>query len=76
MELGDKELKNLAIYLHDKYCRWNHADGCSWHYAIDRETGNHDWSDYAHKEYLDKARDLVDWMNRHKSPPVSIEHLE
>lgn len=58
-ENREELVKNLAIYLHDKFCHWNHADGCSWHYAIDRETGKHDWSEFSHREYLKKAFDLL-----------------
>lgn len=67
---SDEDLKNLAIYLHETYCRWNHADGCSWHYEIDRvgEDSVHDWGRFAHKEYMDKAKNLIAWMNARKSP--------
>lgn len=58
LEKTKSELKNLtpeqqiAEYLHEKTCRWNHTDGCSWHY----ETGNNKWSCGVHSEYLKRAR--------------------
>lgn len=48
----------LAEYLHDKFCRTNHIDGCSWHYEINR-SGKIDWSGYAHAEYLSEADRLI-----------------
>lgn len=44
----------LAIKLHDSHCKWNHTDGCSWHYEI--KNGVHDWFGHAHNEWLKKAR--------------------
>lgn len=43
----------LAIVLHDRLCRWNHTDGCSWMYAI--HNGVHDWGEHAHQAYHHKA---------------------
>lgn len=58
----------LAISLHDKLCTWNHTDGCGWHYFI--KDGVHDWGDYSHEKYLQKARMV---MARLKCEPVT-EH--
>lgn len=54
--------QKLAVYLHDKLCTWNHTDGCSWYYAIDK--GRHNWNDHAHKHYLDKAYKLLHHISR------------
>ena len=48
----------LAEYLHDKFCRTNHIDGCSWHYEINH-SGKIDWSCYAHGNYLTSAMELI-----------------
>jgi hypothetical protein len=47
-------LHDLVIEYHDCNCKWNHTDGCSWHYEINR--GVHDWSGKgsAHAEWLEK----------------------
>lgn len=50
----------LAIKLHDKLCRWNHTDGCAWHYAI--KNGVHDWNEDSHKEYLRKANRIMNYL--------------
>lgn len=44
----------LAEFLHSKLCNRNHTDGCSWYYHKD------DWNNYAHKEYLDKAKKMLE----------------
>jgi hypothetical protein len=45
----------LATVLHERLCTWNHTDGCSWYYAVSKD-GKHDWSEYAHSEYLARAK--------------------
>jgi hypothetical protein len=47
----------LAIFLHEKLCNWNHTDGCSWHYEIHR--GVPDWSGHAHSKYWSIAAQLA-----------------
>lgn len=52
------EEKELATVLHDLLCRWNHVDGCSWHFK--REMTDHDWNrESSHVEYIKKARFLI-----------------
>lgn len=46
----------LAIMLHDKFCKWNHTDGCAWHYQID--DGVHDWSASEHRTWLKRAKKI------------------
>ena len=52
--------KKLAIHLHSILCKANHTDCCEWYY--EKMEGNpleHDWNRYAHKEYLQKAREVL-----------------
>lgn len=51
----------LAIFLHDKFCRLNHTDGCAWHY--DFVKGVHNWNGYEHRRYLQEAKDLRAFIN-------------
>jgi len=44
---------HLAIAMHQRLCRWNHTDGCLWHYEI--EKGIHDWSGHDHQRWLRHA---------------------
>ncbi len=43
----------LARMLHEKLCRYNHTDGCSWFYFV--KGAEDDWTDYSHATYLAKA---------------------
>lgn len=52
----DSEQK-LAEELHEVLCRWNHTDGCGWHYEI--KDGVADWSRYDHANYLKRAKALA-----------------
>lgn len=61
----------LAIMLHDGLCRYNHTDGCAWHYQIKK--GIHDWSGFEHQQYLNRARTLV---RRCENIGVDIEKTE
>lgn len=47
----------LAIFLHEKQCHWNHTDGCSWHYEISK--GVPDWSGSAHNKYWNIAARIL-----------------
>jgi len=52
-------IKDIAHLLHERYCSWNHTDGCSWGYE------GSDWSGRAHKEWLEEARELTPIIVRH-----------
>lgn len=54
-------IKALAIELHGVLCKWNHTDGCGWHYEIDK--GSHNWTGHAHAHYLKKAIALSEKCN-------------
>lgn len=56
-ELAKEPAKQLAVYLHAKLCRWNHTDGCSWHYF--EKNGQHDWSEHSHARYLQQAQSVI-----------------
>lgn len=60
----------LAIKMHDKMCRWNHTDGCGWHYAV--KDGMHDWGEHSHQHYLRKAHMI---MKRLESGPVTCDNV-
>ena len=47
----------LAIFLHEKMCTWNHTDGCSWHYEINK--GVPDWDGHAHNKYWSIAAQIL-----------------
>ena len=52
--------KKLAIHLHNILCKSNHTDQCSWYYEkMEGDPLEHDWDRYAHKEYLQKAREVL-----------------
>ena len=51
------ETQELAIFLHDYYCNQSHEDNCGWYYEMDNND-NHDWSGYAHKNWVERARSL------------------
>lgn len=49
--------QELAIVLHDKLCRVEHVEACSWFYEVNGKT--HDWKRYAHEKYLKKATNVM-----------------
>lgn len=53
---------HLAILLHDRLCKWNHTDGCSWHYFV--KDGVHDWSEHSHAQYLRKANQVMQRLGK------------
>jgi hypothetical protein len=46
------EDQRLAVELHAFLCHSNHTDGCGWGWEKD-------WTGYAHKRYLEKARNVL-----------------
>jgi hypothetical protein len=53
---------HLAIFLHDRLCRWDHTEGCAWHYFV--KDGVHDWSEYTHQQYLRRANQIIQRLSR------------
>ena len=58
MKISSTLAGKLAIFLHDNLCSSSHEDRCGWDRSVDRETG-HDWTEYAHEKYLEKAKDII-----------------
>jgi hypothetical protein len=56
-----KSEKELAEYLHTKYCGYNHTEECAWDYEIGGECISK-WEKFAHKKWLKKAKDLIKWL--------------
>lgn len=61
---------HLAIAMHRRLCRWNHTDGCAWHYQI--KDGIHDWNAHDHARWLRNA-DLV--MRSVELHPVTVDNI-
>lgn len=55
--------KQLAKELHNMLCYWNHTDGCGWFYEF--KDNQHDWTAYAHGQYLLKAQNLIGKCKEH-----------
>lgn len=52
------DIYELAEILHKSLCRWNHIDGCAWHY---RGNDPSRWTKYdEHKRYLKYAHNVVE----------------
>lgn len=49
----------LAIKLHERFCTWNHTDGCSWHYYVNEEGVPRNWNGATEQRYLNKAKELI-----------------
>ena len=47
----------LADLIHEKMCHSNHTDECDWYY--DRG----DWNCWSRREYLEKARNILEWVD-------------
>ena len=54
----------LAEELHDRLCKHNHTDGCSWFYEFQGDGPN--WSAWAHEKYLAHAQRLTHFCEAHK----------
>ena len=51
------ENQRMAILLHKNLCHCNHTDQCGWFYELNGI--EHDWTKWAHKDYLKKADRLI-----------------
>lgn len=54
----------LAEQLHDRLCKFNHTDGCSWFYEVKGSEPN--WAAWAHDKYLAHAHRLTRFCEAHK----------
>lgn len=57
-EAGLSEDQQLAIFMHEKLCHYNHTNACSFYYEV-KEGFIHDWAMFQHAEYLKKAQALL-----------------
>jgi hypothetical protein len=56
-KMKEQILYSIAIWLHEKFCGHNHADGCGWYYEIKNNV--HDWNAYTHKTWLEWAEEML-----------------
>lgn len=61
--------KILAEKLHEKFCTWNHTDGCGWFY--DRG----DWTEHSRQSYLKQASSIIGTARNLADGEVSVEIL-
>lgn len=57
-------LIEVVIKLHDKFCHYDHTEGCGWHYEISK--GIHQWggNGTAHHRWMETATNLVEGIAR------------
>lgn len=57
----------LAVFLHEKYCRHNHTDGCGWHYETSTKADvvTHNWNGDSHKRWLATTKGLLEFEAKH-----------
>jgi len=56
--------------MHNRLCRWNHTDGCGWHYEV--KDGIHDWNSHDHARWLRNANLVMRSVELH---PVSVNNI-
>lgn len=62
--MDESPLEELAIWLHEHFCREDHADSCWWHYELTGENRDtHIWSESAHARWLGSARNMMSANN-------------
>lgn len=69
--ISKTEAGRLAVLLHKKFCNHNHTDACGWEYEFIGKT--HDWSGYAHNDYLNRAEKL---LKMNVDPATAIKIME
>lgn len=57
-KLSNNEYK-LAVLMHDRFCRLNHTDMCSWFYEFG-ENKEHIWTRSEHLKWYNSAVDFLD----------------
>lgn len=60
-EFIEKKTKEIAVVLHDNFCKENHMDRCNWGYEYG--WSGDVWENRVHKEWLEKARNFVEDYN-------------
>lgn len=66
-----KTPEDLADFLHQKMCLFNHADGCGYHYEI--KNNIHNWSANEHADWLKKANRMLKIFNDPEKIATLIE---
>lgn len=59
--------KQLASELHRRYCKKNHVEECGWQFEIKNHGERdelHDWEGYSHKQWLQKAKNILDLTDK------------
>lgn len=51
-------LAELAVRLHDRFCGYNHTDGCAWGY--ENRDNKHDWSGQAHQRWMERTELILE----------------
>lgn len=59
------ELKSLACEMHENECMNNHTDSCAWDHEF--SAAGDTWREYAHNEWLKRAKDRVEQVLYHLS---------
>lgn len=52
--------KEIAVYLHDNFCSYNHIDECGW--AYEKDGDDHNWRGNSHKRWLERAKDFIEFL--------------
>lgn len=68
------EARELALFLHDNFCIWNHTDGCGWYYEIHSQ--QHDWNQSSHQSYYRQAKKMIKLLEPDVPPGVIVMVLE
>jgi hypothetical protein len=66
-------VKELAIALHKKMCRYNHTDGCGWEYEVRNNV--HDWTGSSHRTWLDQAIRIQQIADKHCVPVEVVTEI-
>ena len=54
LEVAASPNRELATYIHETFCTWNHTDGCAWFY------GSWENPRWEHGQWLKKAEELME----------------
>lgn len=62
------DIKIFAVYMHNKFCPYNHTDQCAWQYE---EQDNTCWERYSHAHWFRVAAELLDYLGK-ESPAKGV----
>lgn len=67
-------LAELAVGLHDRFCGYNHTDGCAWLYEC--PNGNtHDWNGQAHQRWMERTEKVLGKFKHAALSGVPVGHM-